>query len=59
MIKRRTFLQLLSIPALAALWPRASQAQAGDGPFYTDDLGTADLAPVHDNDLATSAIYGA
>lgn len=59
-IKRRTFLQLLGVPALAALWPRAAQAQPPhqQGLAYSDSVGTVDLAPLHDGNLITGIEYG-
>ena len=58
MIKRRTFLQLFAIPALAALWPRAAEAQAAqDGLAYTDSDGNTDLSTLHDANLTTGVTY--
>jgi hypothetical protein len=55
-IKRRTFLQaLFGAPLLTFLHPRVS-LQTSDH-TYTDDIGTADLSPVHDNDLLTGLDY--
>jgi hypothetical protein len=48
------------LPALAALWPRATQAQdapRADGLHFTDDSGNADLTALADNDLNTGIEY--
>lgn len=61
-MQRRSFLQLLSLPALAALWPRAAQAQPSElliGLSYTDSDGTAPalLDILKDDDLTTGIEY--
>lgn len=58
-IKRRTFLQLFGLPALAALWPREVQAQQYDGLIFTDSEGNTPLAALSDNNLATGIEYAA
>lgn len=58
MMRRRSFLHaLFGVPALTFIRPRMTQAQTSDPPWYSDDLSTANLAPVHDSDLATGIEY--
>lgn len=58
-MQRRSFIQaLFGVPVLAFVRPKlVAAAQSSDGPTYTDDLSTANLAPVHDSDLATGIEY--
>lgn len=58
-IKRRTFLQLLTLPALAFLRPSAAQAQAQTGIIYTDSEGNTNFTPLHDNNAQTGIEYNA
>ncbi len=60
-MRRRTFVQLLSLPFLAALWPRAksvqAQTQTFSGLVLTDSVGTPDLSSLIDGDPTTGIEY--
>lgn len=58
-MQRRLFLQILTLPPLAALWPRATPAQAAryDGLTYTDSENTPNLDVLKDDDLTTGIEY--
>lgn len=61
-MQRRTFVKLLTLPALAALWPRAAQAQPAElraNLIYTDSEGTAPglLDVLKDDNLTTGIEY--
>lgn len=43
-LSRRTFVRMLPLPAFAALWPRAVQAQAQPGYSDSDGRSDAELA---------------
>jgi hypothetical protein len=61
-IKRRTFLQLLGLPALAFVRPRYARSQEAphyDGLTYTDSEGNTDFSSLHDNNRTTGVEYPA
>jgi hypothetical protein len=62
-MQRRSFLKILTLPPLAALWPRAVQAQEAPyaGLSYTDSESTSALTldTLKDNNIATGVEYQA
>jgi hypothetical protein len=58
-VKRRTFLQLFALPALAFLKPAQAQAQEQTGLTYSDSDGNTDFSALSDGNTQTGIEYAA